>query len=181
MGALPGVLMAAYGWLHPFLEAGAAEVSYNLSVQAINFALRFGGPALILVAGLQMFGAPRAALIEGAVGALFGGIMAAVGLYWVVVSLDINAIILLVFGSYLLRHGIVLLRAEWPGAGAEPDTGEEEIEVAPPVDRPPPAPRASSQPAPEEPPPADGYLAQLGRAKRERRATERQDGPHDAR
>lgn len=170
LGLIPGAIMTLYGWYMPFLERlGEGERVYNLSIFAINCALRFGGPALIVAALLRSQGRVGD-WAEGLVAVLVGGTMLAVGLYWIINSTDINAFLVTIFGGYLAKHGYDLIRSLQSVAPAEPDD--------PPAPRfePPRAAPAQPEAMPLEPG-ADGYLAALGRAKR--RAGEKTSEPRD--
>jgi len=161
VAVVPGALMTLYGWWTEFLLAGDGSF-HDLTMSIVQIVLRYGGPALLLAAGLCAIGRREGLWVDLGASALCGGLLLLIGAYWIVVSRELNAFLYSIFGAVMLgstRHTWRLLGTmrEAPEARVE-----ERVVEAPVVARDLPT-------IPEGPPPADGYLAALGRAAKDRR------------
>ncbi len=161
VAVLPGALMTFYGWYSSFIVAGDGSL-HDFSMVVVQNVLRFGGPLLLLAAGLCAIGRREGLWVDFGASALCGGLLLLIGVYWIAVDRDLNDFLYAIFGAVMLgsvRHSWRLLGAM---RGAPVPHEEERIAAAPVVARDLPT-------IPEGPPPADGYLAALGRSAKERR------------
>lgn len=172
---LPGVLMTAYGWYAPFSSLSDSAL-YGLCVAAVNIALKFGGPLLILAAVLQWL-ERREGLWLDALASLAAGLMLGLSACYMLISAgDLTDVILLVFSVMLLtgarRELAACLESIRAGSNADEQSETQAASIAP-DPFPQPARRREAQPTapnskpPDAAPPADGYLAALGRRSRE--------------
>lgn len=161
MAVLPGVLMTAYGWYTTFILAGDGSF-HDLSMVVVQYVLKFGGPLLLLSAGLCAVGRREGLWVDLGASALCGGLLLLIGVYWIAVSRDLNAFLYSIFGAMLLGSVRHTWRVLGTTGAAPAERVEERVDEAPVVARDLPT-------IPEGPPPADGYLAALGRSAKERR------------
>lgn len=157
------VLMLFFGFYRWGSYGTSESALYNFSVPLLTWTLLVGGALLGAASLLSMRGMHGALALDAAVSALCGVIFLFVGLLWTWHDG-------LGFNSLLILFGVMYLRAAretWSFFRA-PAEAVDAIPVATPVAPPPAAVPDPALPAPHEPPPPDGYLAALGRAKRDR-------------
>lgn len=163
MALLPGLLMTLYGWYTSFLLAGDGSI-HDVTMSVVQIVLRYGGPLFLIAAGLCVVGRREGLWVDFGASALCGGLLLLIGVFWIIVDRDLNDFLYTIFGAVMLgsvRHTWRLL-GETGGMGHAPAEARAVEKAAPVVERELPT-------VPDGPPPADGYLAALGRAAKDRR------------
>lgn len=173
--AIAACFLLIYGFY--LAPSGIADSAlYNTSVDVARWAARIGGFAFVVVAAATAAGIEAIRRIERAVAFAAGAIYTPIGAYWIVVDRDLTAFVVFAFGLSCL----------FQGRRGAPNASTEEEQVAPPALRPlpesapphpPPAPPPRDEPALPAAPPSDGYLAELGRRERDRRAHDAESKP----
>lgn len=170
--AVAALLMIAYGW-GIGLSGASKSAFYNLTVDGLNWTLRIGGPALLLVAGICFAGLRIGLLLDFLVEGLCGGIMIACGAFWLArwlgsigqVGFDLQDPIVLIFG-FMFARAALHSWARFGATAAAPAAAAPDLEKFPPPIHPAEL-HPASLPREGEPPPPEGYLAALSKENEE--------------